>query len=295
MHLARINLVRINKSYLPELMPALRSCITLLLLSLTLSCGTFPNIYEVDLKFSVSNGAATNKNYINTGDIATLSWTAPTTRLGLNQHLISLTVAGQNQAINTAVATQAGTLQVSPTITTIYNMTAVYQYNSSTDTVTSTLPVTLFVDEPTIADLVPDASLQSCFSVTYANQFNETLLDCRSKLPPIADVTGLNHFTTLTTLLLTDNSLTDITPIASLTNLQILRIGDNAISSLSPLASLTKLESLSLTNNSGIMNVSVLPTLHNLVYVDATGLNTINCPILRALVKPELVVDAPQC
>ncbi len=302
-----MNLSPMNLNFSYRLL-ALRCCITLLLLSLTASCADIPSIFEIDLSFSVSNGAATNKNYIETGDTATLSWALPTNRTALDQHLISLTIAGQAQAINTAAATQSGTMQVSPTLTTIYTMTAVYQYNTSSGTTVTNMPVTLFVDEPKIADVVTDPSLQNCFTVTYANQFNETILDCSSQLPPIADLTGIGNFTTLETLLLNDNSITDILPVASLTNLKILRFGDNLVSDINPIGGLTKLRSLTIENNGGIADVVVLATVLSTMksnillqpsevigYVDADGLPESACTILENLGSLRFNIDASQC
>jgi hypothetical protein len=268
------------------------------------------------MRFSVSNGEATNKNYIETGGTATLSWTALTLRTAYDQTLISLTVAGQNQAINTAVEEQAGTMQVSPTVTTLYTMTAVYQYSNGN---TKTVPkfVTLYVDEPTVADIVPDTELQKCIAeshgqqFTYARQFNEYMTaqknahpdyfygttECESK--GVADLTGIGYFTTLEKLLLDVNSITDILPVASLTNLKILRFGNNSVSDINPLQYLVNLESLTIAGNGGITNISVLPTLKDkkLTYVDAEGLNALdsfNCTILQNLaVCDGFTVDPP--
>ncbi|MDP7281211.1 MAG: leucine-rich repeat domain-containing protein, partial [Candidatus Poribacteria bacterium] len=81
----------------------------------------------------------------------------------------------------------------------------------------------------------------------------------------ISDLTGLQHCTKLTRLVLWDNDISDISIVSSLTNLTDLDLGGNQISNsdLSVLSSLTKLTSLSLWNNQ-ISHIGALSNLTNL-------------------------------
>ena len=76
----------------------------------------------------------------------------------------------------------------------------------------------------------------------------------------IADLTGLEHCTSLTYLYLSDNRISDISPLANLTSLISLSLSRNRISDISPLANLTSLTYLSLSTNQ-ISDIS--PLVHN--------------------------------
>lgn len=79
----------------------------------------------------------------------------------------------------------------------------------------------------------------------------------------ISDISGLEHFTALKTLILNSNSISDISPLSSCKELGALELYGNRISDLSPLSSLTKLHSLSLLSNS-ISDISPLSGLTEL-------------------------------
>lgn len=79
----------------------------------------------------------------------------------------------------------------------------------------------------------------------------------------ISDISGLEHFTALKTLVLNSNSISDISPLSSCTELTALELYGNSISDLAPLSSLTKLHSLSLLSNS-ISDISPLSGLTGL-------------------------------
>jgi Leucine-rich repeat (LRR) protein len=68
----------------------------------------------------------------------------------------------------------------------------------------------------------------------------------RACVDKIIDLTGLEHATQLTTLVLSENLIRDISPLAALTKLETLDLEGNSISDISPLAALTKLETLDL-------------------------------------------------
>ena len=89
----------------------------------------------------------------------------------------------------------------------------------------------------------------------------------------ISDISVLERFTKLKTLMLNGNKITDISVLANMPDLETLELGSdslgnsNTISNLSPLAGLTKLKSLNLTQNK-ITDISALFQL--------TGLSTLN-------------------
>ncbi|MGB5925313.1 MAG: leucine-rich repeat domain-containing protein [Dehalococcoidia bacterium] len=83
----------------------------------------------------------------------------------------------------------------------------------------------------------------------------------------IADLTGLEHCTSLTVLLLGSNQISDISPLANLTNLIHLTLDRNQISSISALANLTNLTDLNIQSNQ-ISSISALANLTNLTHLN---------------------------
>ena len=79
----------------------------------------------------------------------------------------------------------------------------------------------------------------------------------------IKALTGLEHATNLTTLIILDHDVSDLSPIAGLTNLKTLQLNFNSISDLSPIAGLTNLETFSAADND-IRDTSPLRNLTNL-------------------------------
>ena len=79
----------------------------------------------------------------------------------------------------------------------------------------------------------------------------------------IADITGLEHATNLSTLNLGSNSVWDISALAGLTNLRTLYLWDNSVRDISALAGLTNLTTLDLRGNSA-SDISALAGLTNL-------------------------------
>ena len=79
----------------------------------------------------------------------------------------------------------------------------------------------------------------------------------------IIDLTGLEHATSLTRLVLWGNSISNLTPLARLTSLRSLSLSANSISNIYPLSRLTNLRKLVLNDNL-ISNVVPLISLRNL-------------------------------
>lgn len=68
-----------------------------------------------------------------------------------------------------------------------------------------------------------------------------------SEWTPIKDLGGLEYFTALESLDLSDHAITDLTPLAGLTKLNTLALGGNPVADIAPLAGLTSLKTLILT------------------------------------------------
>lgn len=64
---------------------------------------------------------------------------------------------------------------------------------------------------------------------------------------PVKDLDGLEYFTGLESLDLSEHAITDITPLARLTKLTTLALGSNPVADIAPLAGLTSLKTLILT------------------------------------------------
>lgn len=106
----------------------------------------------------------------------------------------------------------------------------------------------------------------------------------------VEELDGLEEFTALKSLVLTDNSISTLEPISGLTKLQTLGLRGNSISRLTPLSAMTQLSSLDLTGNSitdisPLSNCTALEELH-------LGSNTIRdvsaLAYCRSLVSLEL-------
>ncbi len=92
-----------------------------------------------------------------------------------------------------------------------------------------------------------------------------TELDIQNK--GIADITGLERFSTLTSLRLENNPVSDLSPLSSLPNLTNLFITNANVSDLSPLANISSLRVLHASGNqiSDINPLAQLPNLGNLI------------------------------
>ena len=88
----------------------------------------------------------------------------------------------------------------------------------------------------------------------------------------ISDLTGLEHATSLTSLLLHNNDISDLRALSPLVNLTFVRLHGNQINDLNPLANLTKLATLLLDSN----NIADLGPLTNLAQLTTLGLGDNN-------------------
>ena len=83
----------------------------------------------------------------------------------------------------------------------------------------------------------------------------------------ITDISTLEHFTSLRTLILSGNTISDISALAKCAELEVLDLYGNTISDISALSGLTKLRSLSLLDNNitsaaALTNLTALTELH---------------------------------
>jgi internalin A len=86
----------------------------------------------------------------------------------------------------------------------------------------------------------------------------------------IADLTGLEHCTSLTELDLSWNQLSDLSPLSGLTSLTVLHLSWNQISDVSVLSGLTSLTELDLSDNQ-ISDLTPLQELTNLTSLNLGG------------------------
>lgn len=107
-----------------------------------------------------------------------------------------------------------------------------------------------------------DITLAEAQAVTRMNLSNE-LQSYISEETPIKDLSGLENFSSLVSLDLSNHAVTDISPLAGLTNLTALSLAGNPVADLSPLEGLTKLKVLILSG-SNAKDYSALANLVNL-------------------------------
>ena len=110
-------------------------------------------------------------------------------------------------------------------------------------------------------------------------------LDARSA--GIGSLVGIQNLTSLTQLILQDNSITDIGALSGLTSLAFLSLNDNSISDISALSGLTSLRDLRLNGNPNLTDIQ--PLLDNTglgagdtVYLQSTNVSCTDVAALRA-------------
>ena len=118
---------------------------------------------------------------------------------------------------------------------------------------------------------IPDPALRTAVERTLGKEADapitvaemESLTSLSAYYSGIADLTGLEHATGLTGLILGANQITDVTPLSGLTSLTRLALFDNQIADVMPLADLTALTRLTLYSNQ-IADVTPLAGLTSL-------------------------------
>ncbi len=127
----------------------------------------------------------------------------------------------------------------------------------------------------TFADPVLEAMIRSAMGkpegeITFAEAQGVTRMDLTdslqrqlSEFTPITNLDGLEAFTNLESLDLSQNAVTDISPLAGLTKLTALSLAGNPVTDVAPLAKLTNLKLLILSNCQA-QDYSALSNLINL-------------------------------
>jgi hypothetical protein len=127
-------------------------------------------------------------------------------------------------------------------------------------------------EEPvTITDSNLEAALRAAIGIPdrsiYPSDLKRLTSPLHAEQRNIADLTGLEYCTGLTSLYLYDNRIDDISPVANLTSLEYLDLSGNQIEDISPLASLTDLTHLNLSVNE-IEDISPVASLTSLTQVN---------------------------
>jgi len=168
----------------------------------------------------------------------------------------------------------------------------------TTSLVETSAPVVVTFADPLLEAMIRGAMGKPEGEITLAEAQGVTRMDLTaslqrqlSEVTPITDLSGLEAFTNLESLDLSQNAVSDISPLAGLTKLTALSLAGNPVTDVAPLAKLTNLKLLILSNcqaqdysalanltnlqvllldNSTISDVSPLASLTNLqtLYID---------------------------
>ena len=111
----------------------------------------------------------------------------------------------------------------------------------------------VYTPKPLFSDYAaPDPALAKCLAraietnkVTSASQLQA--LDCHDA--GVAELTGLQVFTSLRSLRLSDNKISDLSPLVPLSSVEVLDLADNAVVNPLPLYGLLSLRILDLSGN----------------------------------------------
>ncbi|MBC1904737.1 KxYKxGKxW signal peptide domain-containing protein, partial [Listeria innocua] len=114
--------------------------------------------------------------------------------------------------------------------------------------------VRVFLGKASVSDVVTQDDLNT---ITSLNQYSSS---------NISDLSGMEHFTNLSNLVLNGGQISDISALSGLTSLTSLQLNNNEISDISALSGLTNLTSLQLNNNE-ISDISALSGLTNMSWL----------------------------
>lgn len=156
-----------------------------------------------------------------------------------------------------------------PAVTTTSSNPAV-EVTTTSSPVETSAPVVVTLADPVLDAMIRgamgktegDITMAEAQAVTRMNFSNE-LQSYISEVTPIKDLSGLENFTSLETLDLSNHAVTDISPLQELTKLTTLSLAGNPVEDVSPLAGLTKLKVLILSGSKA-QDYSVLSNLVNL-------------------------------
>ncbi len=126
------------------------------------------------------------------------------------------------------------------------------------------------LDGPLLVDAALEACVRDALQLADGEVFAEDVaelqrLNCADR--GIADISGLEAFTSLDELSLWENDIRDLEPLSGLTQLRTLQLGANPIADLAPLAGLVGLERLGL-GSADLHDVQALADLGALTWLD---------------------------
>ena len=166
------------------------------------------------------------------------------------------------------------------------------------------------IGKSTISDCVPDAKLADAISSSLRKRSTDVIQEndiekmqsLNARHEGIKDLDGIQVFKNITSVQLSDNSISSIEPLRSLTSLtelnlygndisevsalsslsrlKILGLGDNNIEDVTPLSSLSSLEELNLSHNR-ISDASSLGSLKTIKYLWIAGNNLTNAEVVN--------------
>jgi len=181
-----------------------------------------------------------------------------------------LTLAANGDVTGTPTAAETGTFTVQ--VASGDGQTATQQLTLTVDLICSDLPGSALASfEDANLETVIRGALQigAQDDLTCALVSGLTILDNGSSAG-IVSLEGMQNLTSLTILVLIDNSITDAGPLSSLPSLQTIFLRNNSIRDLSPFTGLTGLGTLVLGNNS-ISDLSPLTGLTSLWDLDVAN------------------------
>lgn len=149
-----------------------------------------------------------------------------------------------------------------PSVTTTPATPLANGTTSSPEIVTFADPVLEAMIRGSMGKMAGDITLTEAQALTRMNFSNE-IQNYVSEEMPIKDLSGLENFTNLESLDLSNHAVTDITPLQGLTRLTTLSLAGNPVADVSPLAGLTSLKVLILTGSQA-PDYSALASLVNL-------------------------------
>lgn len=155
-------------------------------------------------------------------------------------------------------------------VVTTTSSDSVAEVTTTSSLVETSVPVVVTFADPVLEVIIRgtmgktegNITLAEAQAVTRMNLTNE-LQRTISEETPIKDLSGLENFTSLETLDLSNHAVTDIFPLQGLTKLTTLSLAGNPVADVSPLAGLTKLKVLMLSGSKA-QDYSVLSNLVNL-------------------------------
>ena len=217
----------------------------------------------------------------------------PTADAGLDQSVAAgaaVTLSGSGSDPDGSVAGYAWTQTVGTTVSLGGASSATATFTAPAVTTRTTLTFRLTVtdddgatgdDEATVTVVpavdntpvnVPDAALRTALLAALRKSAGDNITrsdmaglnSFRATNSGIADLTGMEFATSLTSLDLGSNSISDISALSGLTSLTSLRLYRNSVSNISALSRLTSLKGLYLHRNRLISDISVLSGLTSL-------------------------------